>query len=75
VPLAGLIDPVAEVKRLEKQKAEKLKALQAAQAKLGNASFVERASPEVVQQQRDLVKELQAQLRVIDENLKEFAST
>jgi valyl-tRNA synthetase len=73
VSLAGLIDPAAEAKRLEKQRAEKTKLLQAAQAKLGNTSFVERASPEVVQQQRDLVKELQAQLRVIEENLKEFS--
>jgi valyl-tRNA synthetase len=73
VSLAGLIDAAAEKARLEKQKAEKLKHLQAAQAKLGNASFVERAPADVVQQQRDLVADLQAQIQAIEANLKELS--
>ena len=72
VSLAGLIDVAAEVKRQEKQLADKTKHLQGTRAKLGNASFVEKAPPEVVQQQRDLVKELESQIRVIEENLKEL---
>jgi valyl-tRNA synthetase len=69
VSLAGLIDVTAEVKRLEKQKEEKLRHLQGARAKLGNSNFVDKAPAEVVQQQRDLVADLQAQLRAIEENL------
>ena len=59
--------------RLQKQLAEKRKHLQAAQAKLGNASFVQRAPPDVVQQQRDLVADLQKQIVAIEENLRELS--
>lgn len=72
VLLEGLIDAAAEVKRLEKQLAEKLKHLQSTRAKLGNAKFVDNAPPDVVQQQRDLVTELQNQVIVLEENLKEL---
>ncbi len=73
VSLAGLIDREAEVARLEKLLAEKRKHLQAARAKLSNANFVERAPADVVQQQRDLVADLQAQIKAIEENLKELS--
>jgi valyl-tRNA synthetase len=72
VSLQGLIDVAAEAARLEKQRAEKLRHLQGARAKLGNSSFVDRAPPEVVQQQRDLVAELQSQIQAIDDNLREL---
>ena len=52
--------------------AEKTRHLQGARAKLGNANFVDRAPAEVVQQQRDLVADLQAQIRAIEENLREL---
>jgi valyl-tRNA synthetase len=73
VSLAGLIDVAAEKARLQKQLAEKLKHLQAARAKLGNAKFVENAPKEIVQQQRDLVADLQAQIKVIEENLRDLS--
>jgi valyl-tRNA synthetase len=72
VSLAGLIDVAAEKARLEKQKAEKVRHLQAARAKLGNSNFVDRAPAEVVLQQRDLVAELQGQVKAIEDNLKEL---
>jgi len=72
VSLAGLIDVAAETARLHKQLAEKRKHLQAARAKLANANFVERAPADVVQQQRDLVSDLQAQIQTIEENLREL---
>jgi valyl-tRNA synthetase len=72
VPLAGLIDVKAELARLEKQKAEKLRVLQAARAKLANSNFVDRAPPEVVQQEKDRVNDLQAQIQVIEENLRDL---
>jgi valyl-tRNA synthetase len=70
VRLAGLIDLGAEVQRQEKQRAEVEKRLQGARAKLENPNFVDRAPADVVQQQRDLVEELEAQLRAIEENLR-----
>jgi valyl-tRNA synthetase len=73
VSLAGLIDAAAERARLQKQQAEKLKHLQAGRAKLGNANFVARAPADVVQQQRDLVTDLQAQIKVIEENLRDLS--
>ena len=72
VSLAGLIDAAAEVKRLEKQRAEKLKHLQAARAKLENANFVGKAPADIVQQQRDLVTDLQNQIKAIEDNLHEL---
>jgi valyl-tRNA synthetase len=72
VSLAGLIDVAKETQRLEKQLGEKRKHLAATQAKLGNAGFVERAPAEVVQQQRDLVGDLEEQIRAIETNLNEL---
>jgi valyl-tRNA synthetase len=72
VSLAGLIDVQAELARLEKQKAEKLRVLQGARAKLANSNFVDRAPPEVVQQEKDRVNDLQAQIQVIEENLRDL---
>jgi valyl-tRNA synthetase len=72
VSLTGLIDIGAEVKRLEKQIAEKRKQLDATKAKLANEGFVSRAPAEVVQQQREFVVELENQIRAMEENLKEL---
>lgn len=72
VPLAGLIDPVAEAKRLEKQLADKRKALENAKNKLRNEKFIANAPAEVVQQQRDLVAEIEKQMTTLEENLKDL---
>jgi valyl-tRNA synthetase len=72
VSLRGLIDPAAEVKRLEKQLTEKTKQLQAVRGKLQNKSFVEKAPAEVVQQQRELVTDLEGQIRALEGNLIEL---
>ncbi len=72
VSLRGLIDVAAESKRLEKQLAEKKKHLQSTQAKLENPNFRDKAPAEVVQQQRELVTELQNQIRIMEENLREL---
>jgi len=72
VSLAGLIDVPKEIIRLEKQKTEKGKHLQGSRAKLENANFVKNAPQDVVQQQRDLVADLEKQLAVIEENLREL---
>ena len=72
VSLAGLIDPVAEAKRLEKQIADKRKQVDGTKAKLANESFVKNAPAEVVQQQRELVADGEKQIATMEENLKEL---
>jgi len=72
VSLEGLIDPAAEVKRLEKQLAEKRKQLEATRAKLANEGFVSRAPAEVVAQQRELVADLEKQIASIEETIREL---
>jgi valyl-tRNA synthetase len=72
VSLAGLIDVPAEVARLTKQRGEKEKSLAGAKAKLGNAGFLDRAKPEVVQQTKDQVADLESQLSVIDQTLSDL---
>jgi valyl-tRNA synthetase len=72
VALQGLIDIDSEIKRLEKQLAEKHKHLQGAEGKLKNAAFVKNAPPEVVQQQHQLVADLTLQIKVIEAHLAEL---
>jgi valyl-tRNA synthetase len=72
VSLRGLIDVAAEIKRLEKQLAEKQKHLQATKAKLENPNFVGKAPAEVVEQQRAQVAEVEAQIRALESNLSEL---
>jgi valyl-tRNA synthetase len=72
VSLVGLIDVPKEIERLTKQLAEKRKHLQGTQAKLNNTSFVDKAPPEVVQQQREQVAELQNQIQALESNLQEL---
>ncbi len=73
VSLQGLIDVASETARLQKQLAEKLKHIQAARGKLSNANFVDRAPADVVQQQRDMVADLQNQIKVIEDNLRDLS--
>ena len=68
VPMAGLIDIDAELARLDKQIAKLEKELAGAKAKLGNASFIEKAPEAVVakareqaQAQENTLAELKAQ--------------
>ncbi|VTR96513.1 valyl-trna synthetase : Valine--tRNA ligase OS=Planctomyces limnophilus (strain ATCC 43296 / DSM 3776 / IFAM 1008 / 290) GN=valS PE=3 SV=1: tRNA-synt_1: Anticodon_1: Val_tRNA-synt_C [Gemmata massiliana] len=74
VSLAGLIDVAAEIKRLEKQIGDKRKSLDGTKAKLSNEKFVAGAPPEVVQQQRDLVTDVEKQIAAMEENLKDLQS-
>jgi valyl-tRNA synthetase len=69
VSLVGLIDPAAEVKRLEKQLADKRKQLDGTKGKLANEGFVARAPAEVVAQQRELVGDLEKQIASIEETI------
>jgi valyl-tRNA synthetase len=70
--LEGLIEVAGEIRRLEKQLAERQIHLQATRAKLDNPNFVGKAPPDVVQQQSDLVVDLEKQILVIEANLREL---
>ena len=72
VSLKGLIDVAAELKRLEKQLAEKRKFAQALEAKLANEAFVSRAPADVVQQQREQLADLHKQIATMEANLREL---
>jgi valyl-tRNA synthetase len=74
VSLVGLIDVAKEMARLEKQRSEKSKALEAARSKLNNAGFLARAQPEVIQATKDQVTDLEAQLVAIETTLRDLAS-
>ena len=53
VPMAGLIDPAAELARLERKMHKTREEIARAQAKLNNANFVRSAPPAVVEQERE----------------------
>jgi len=72
IALAGLIDPAAEAKRLEKQIADLKKQIAGMASKLGNESYVKNAPPEVVADTREKVKELEGQVKVLEINLAEL---
>jgi valyl-tRNA synthetase len=61
VPLAGLIDPVAEAERLSKVIAKNDSDIAKLKAKLGNENFVKNAKPELVAADRARLAELESQ--------------
>jgi valyl-tRNA synthetase len=61
IDLAGKIDVAAERQRLAKELEKTQKALAATKAKLANESFVARAKPEVVEQERKRLAEFEEQ--------------
>ncbi len=66
IPLAGLIDKAAEIKRLEKEMEKLRKELQKSQAKLENPNFAARAPKEVVEKERQRVNEMAASLQQLE---------
>jgi valyl-tRNA synthetase len=61
VPMAGLIDPKAEIERLTRRIAKNESDIGKLKSKLGNENFVRNAPPEVVAADRARVAELEAQ--------------
>ena len=75
VNLAGLIDPVAETKRTEKQIADLRKQVGAMQGKLGNAAYLKNAPPELVEETKVKVIELEKQIGLLEANLASLRET
>jgi len=73
IPLAGLIDPIAETKRLEKQIAEATKQMAGLSSKLSNESYIKNAPPEVVAESRAKIAELEGQIASLAANLADLA--
>ena len=69
VPLEGIVDPDAEIERLEKELAKIRKKFETVQKKLGNESFLAKANPDAVQKQKDKEAELFAKLSGLGESL------
>ena len=69
VYLDGVIDLAQERARLEKQKENVERQLQASESKLANESFIARAPEQVVAAERSKVADLQAQLSRLDATL------
>jgi valyl-tRNA synthetase len=73
MPLEGLIDVEAERVRLSKEISNIEIEVKKCQGKLGNASFVDRAPPEVVAQEKARLEEWQAKLVQLGEMLAALA--
>ena len=69
-----IIDPAAERQRLAKQKEQIEAMLKPVEAKLANPNFVGRAKPEVIEQARARLAELQGQLASVNQHLSELES-
>ena len=63
IPMAGLIDKDAELKRLAREIERRAGELNRCEAKLTNAGFVDKAPEPVVQKERERAAELQSALK------------
>ena len=70
VPLAGIIDEQAERSRLNREMEKVRREMESLERKLSNASFVERAPKEVVEENRRRLEEYRNQATKLDEGLK-----
>jgi valyl-tRNA synthetase len=66
VDVSRFIDKVAERKRLEKERENLAKQIASIEGKLNNKGFVDKAPPEVVQQQRAKLEELRGQSKSVE---------
>ncbi|MBM3298705.1 MAG: class I tRNA ligase family protein, partial [Deltaproteobacteria bacterium] len=74
VPLEGIVDPDAEIARLEKELAKIQKELDAVTRKLSNEAFLSKANPEAIQKQRDRHTELIQKEDGLSQSLKKMLS-
>jgi len=74
VPMAGLIDKDAELKRLGKELDKQDKFIGGLEKKLGNESFVAKAPAEVVEKERAKLAEAQASRQVLAEQRDKIAA-
>jgi valyl-tRNA synthetase len=75
VYLIGVIDPSEEMKRLKKQKDKLLLDATKAESNLNNEKFLSRAPSHVVDAEKKKLKDLRAQIDLIDKNLEALSVT
>jgi valyl-tRNA synthetase len=68
--LPGTVDIGKERERLEAKRKKLFEDFQKAEARLANESFVSRAPADVVEKERQRLKDLQAEIELIDISLK-----
>jgi valyl-tRNA synthetase len=66
VPMAGLIDPIAELERVAKRRAKSQNDLGKLESKMANSEFVANAPPEVIAKDTARILELRTELRQLD---------
>lgn len=74
VPLKGIVDPDAEIARLQKEIGKLQKESDTVEKKLANESFLAKAHPEAVQKQKDRQAELSGKLLTLREGLDRMES-
>ncbi|HSA34345.1 MAG TPA: class I tRNA ligase family protein, partial [bacterium] len=72
LPLAGLVDFGEEVKRIEKELAKLRKDFQIAEQKLGSESFLAKARPELVEQEKVKHADLKGKIAHLEKRLTEI---
>jgi valyl-tRNA synthetase len=73
LPLAGLIDLAAERARLQRERAKAVAEAEKVRGKLDRADFVERAKPEVVEENRERLRTFEAEIVRLDAALQRIA--
>ena len=74
VPMAGLIDPVAEAARLSKQIEKQRKELDKARGKLSNEKFVANAPAAILEKERGRAAEFESALSRLNERLEKVTA-
>jgi valyl-tRNA synthetase len=72
VPLAGIVDPDAEITRLEKEIAKVEKDFVTVQAKLANPNFLGKAGVEAIEKQQTRERDLSAKLAGLQDGLRKM---
>ncbi|MDP6374273.1 MAG: valine--tRNA ligase [Pseudomonadales bacterium] len=72
VPLEGLIDVAAEIKRLDKEIQKREKELARVGAKLGNPNFIDKAPPEVVDKEHAKAADIESALAALRDQRASF---
>lgn len=73
LPLEGLIDIDAEIKKLQKEKQNLEKDFNIYNGKLSNENYLKKAQPEVIEKDREKLSDIVSKLEKIKENLKRFS--
>jgi valyl-tRNA synthetase len=74
IPLTGLIDKEAEIRRLAKELDKKMGELERSEKKLANASFVDKAPAAIVEKEQAKVLDLKSSINSLEEQRQKILS-